>query len=105
MQTPSPQEPAAGPCALVIFGASGNLTKRLLLPALYNLQTFGLLPDKFAVIGVARRESDDAAFRQKLGEAVRELGTQKVDDAVGRSSNRAFSTARETTMNPTPTNT
>ena len=77
-----PREPAAGPCVVVIFGASGDLTKRLLLPALYNLQTFGLLPENFAVVGVARRESDDAAFRAGLGRAVRELGTQAVDDAV-----------------------
>ena len=82
MLIPQTQEPAAGPCVLVIFGASGDLTKRLLLPALYNLKIFGLLPEKFAVVGVARRKSDDSAFRQKLGEAVRELGTQKVDDTV-----------------------
>ena len=81
MQTPSLQEPAAGPCALVIFGASGDLTKRLLLPALYNLQTLGLLPEGFAVIGVARRESDDAAFREKLGKALQEFGPPEVDDA------------------------
>ena len=75
-------EPAAGPCAIVIFGASGDLTKRLLLPALYNLQTYGLLPKKFAIVGVARSESDDATFRKTLGQAVREFGTQKVDAAI-----------------------
>src|ERR1700730_9463157 len=43
------------PCIVVIFGASGDLTKRKLLPALYHLQQSGLLPKDFAVVGVARR--------------------------------------------------
>src|SRR6204780_5333485 len=43
------------PCIVVIFGASGDLTKRKLLPALYHLQQAGNLPEKFAVLGVARR--------------------------------------------------
>jgi glucose-6-phosphate 1-dehydrogenase len=46
--------PPAGPCAMVIFGAGGDLTKRLLVPALYNLSRTGLLPDKFAIVGVDR---------------------------------------------------
>ncbi len=44
------------PCIVVIFGASGDLTKRKLLPALYHLQQDGLLPEDFAVVGVARRD-------------------------------------------------
>jgi len=51
--TPRP----ADPCCLVIFGASGDLTHRLLVPALYNLEVSGLLPEAFALIGVARSES------------------------------------------------
>ncbi len=43
---------------MVIFGASGDLTKRLLIPALYNLARTNLLPEKFALIGVARSEGD-----------------------------------------------
>ncbi len=66
-------EPAAGPCAIVIFGASGDLTKRLLVPALCHLQSFALLPEKFAVVGVARTEANDAALRAQLGNAAREL--------------------------------
>src|SRR6201992_3494977 len=51
------QEPALeakpdGPCAMVIFGAGGDLTKRLVVPALYNLATGNLLPKNFALIGV-----------------------------------------------------
>src|SRR5258707_13572149 len=44
------------PCIVVIFGASGDLTKRKLLPALYHLDQSGLLPDDFAVVGLARRD-------------------------------------------------
>ncbi len=49
----------AGPCVVVIFGASGDLTKRKLLPALYHLEQSGLLPAEFAVVGVARRPLKD----------------------------------------------
>ena len=48
------------PCAFVIFGASGDLTKRLLVPALYNLAAERLLPEHFAVIAVARADMRDA---------------------------------------------
>jgi glucose-6-phosphate 1-dehydrogenase len=48
------------PCIVVIFGASGDLTKRKLLPALYHLQQSGYLPEDFAVLGVARRELGDS---------------------------------------------
>lgn len=47
------------PCIVVIFGASGDLTKRKLLPALYHLEQAGLLPAEFAVVGVARRPLKD----------------------------------------------
>jgi glucose-6-phosphate 1-dehydrogenase len=56
--TPAPQkaERKPDPCIVVIFGASGDLTKRKLLPALYHLEQDGLLPQEFAVVGVARRD-------------------------------------------------
>src|SRR5208283_1567791 len=50
---PTPQ--AADPCVIVIFGASGDLTKRKLIPSLYNLGSYHLLPAHFSIIGVARR--------------------------------------------------
>ncbi len=49
---PRKAAPPPGPCAMVIFGAGGDLTKRLLFPALYNLARTRLIPDKFAIIGV-----------------------------------------------------
>jgi glucose-6-phosphate 1-dehydrogenase len=53
----------AQPCSLVIFGGSGDLARRKLLPALYNLALDGALPQSFAVVGVGRREMGDDAFR------------------------------------------
>jgi glucose-6-phosphate 1-dehydrogenase len=54
------------PCALVIFGASGDLTRRKLIPALYNLNRCNILPNQFSVVGVARREVSAEVFRQQL---------------------------------------
>jgi glucose-6-phosphate 1-dehydrogenase len=62
------------PCALVIFGASGDLTRRKLFPALYSLAYRQLLPPHFAVVGVARTEMSDEEFRERMEEAVREFG-------------------------------
>jgi glucose-6-phosphate 1-dehydrogenase len=58
------------PCALVIFGATGDLTGRKLAPALYNLGREGLLPPNFACVGFARREKSDAQFRDEMKEDV-----------------------------------
>jgi glucose-6-phosphate 1-dehydrogenase len=51
------------PCVAVIFGASGDLAQNTLIPSLYALGCQGLLPNPFAIIGVARREWDDETFR------------------------------------------
>jgi glucose-6-phosphate 1-dehydrogenase len=59
------------PCAFVIFGASGDLTQRKLIPALYSLAYRRLLPEKFAVLGAARTEETDEAFRERMEEAVK----------------------------------
>ena len=59
------------PCAFVIFGASGDLTSRKLIPALYNLACQDLLPSDFAVIGYAMTPLDDTEFRDKMREWVR----------------------------------
>ena len=59
------------PFTLVIFGASGDLTRRKLVPALYDLFREGLLPDDFAVIGFARREKTDESFRAELAEGTK----------------------------------
>jgi glucose-6-phosphate 1-dehydrogenase len=58
------------PCALVIFGASGDLTHKKLMPALYALMLRRLLPTRFAIVGVARTDGDDDAFRSDMKDAV-----------------------------------
>src|SRR5262249_62108167 len=59
-------EPAP-PCVLVLFGASGDLAKRKLFPALLNLRKAGLLPHEFAVLGLATSEMTSESFRERLG--------------------------------------
>ena len=60
------------PCILVIFGASGDLTSRKLMPALYSLAYRRLLPEKFAVVGAARSDEGDDEFRERMKQAVQE---------------------------------
>jgi glucose-6-phosphate 1-dehydrogenase len=72
----------ADPCTLVIFGASGDLTHRLLLPALYNLAASGLLPEAFALIGVARSPSSSAAFRDDLAKCLPKFATRDIDERL-----------------------
>ena len=79
-------EQAAPPCAIVIFGATGDLTKRKLLPALYRLSVERLLPAEFAVVGVAREQKSDEEFRTQMRAAVSEQEeTEEVDEAVWQS--------------------
>ncbi|CAN5440145.1 glucose-6-phosphate dehydrogenase [soil metagenome] len=70
------------PCAIVIFGATGDLTHRKLVPALYNIAADGELPPAVAVIGFARRPKTDDAFRQEMEEATREHSRQTVRDEI-----------------------
>jgi glucose-6-phosphate 1-dehydrogenase len=70
----------ADPCCLVIFGASGDLTHRLLVPALYNLAVEGLLPDAFALIGVARSPSTSEAFAADLANSLPKFATRDIDE-------------------------
>ena len=75
MQNPRP----AGPCVLVIFGASGDLTKRLLIPSIYHLKRSGLLPENFAIAGVARTEQTVGALRDGLQKALKQFSSEPVD--------------------------
>lgn len=70
---------SAPACTLVIFGATGDLTRRLLMPALYNLSQSRLLPERFAIIGVARRAVAVDRLRERLTEALRDF----ISDAEG----------------------
>src|SRR5258707_12960832 len=67
------------PCIVVIFGASGDLTKRKLLPALYHLDQSGLLPDDFSVVGVARRDLSTTFALDMQDGIIRDGGVEEDD--------------------------
>jgi glucose-6-phosphate 1-dehydrogenase len=87
---PRRQAKPADPCTMVIFGASGDLTKRLVVPALYNLARTRVLPENFALIGVARSERTTESWRDHLhamlktfvGNATTEFDVDHIDEAV-----------------------
>jgi glucose-6-phosphate 1-dehydrogenase len=68
----------AGPCAMVIFGAGGDLTKRLLVPAIYNLAAGKLLPEQFAIIGVSIEPYSDEQFRDFATKTIHQFATSEV---------------------------
>jgi glucose-6-phosphate 1-dehydrogenase len=70
----APDSPTAGP-TVVIFGASGDLTRRKLIPALYNNFIKKRLPAGLHILGFARRDWGDESFRDRLGAGVKEYGT------------------------------
>src|SRR5437868_7308235 len=70
------------PCSIVIFGATGDLTHRKLLPALFNLAADGELPPAVSVIGFARRPKSDDDFRKEMEEAVKKFSRQTVRDEI-----------------------
>ena len=82
--------PVAPPCVLVIFGAAGDLTKRLLMPALYNLMAAGLLDPGFRILGVDHnpctaesfREQQTGFFQQVAGDKNSEFGKAKINKAA-----------------------
>lgn len=65
------------PCAVIIFGVTGDLTARKLMPALFNLHLQGLLPEKFRCFGVARKEKSNEQFRGEIYEALETFCRQK----------------------------
>ncbi|MBX6325207.1 MAG: glucose-6-phosphate dehydrogenase [Chthoniobacterales bacterium] len=73
---------APQPCAIVIFGATGDLTHRKLIPALYSLAADGDLPPSVVIVGFARRKKSDLEFRRDLEEAVRKFSRQSVRDEI-----------------------
>jgi glucose-6-phosphate 1-dehydrogenase len=70
---------AAAPCVMVIFGASGDLTKRKLIPALCNLAQDGLLPKQFAIVGFAANEYTTESYRKMLGEEIPKYAPAPID--------------------------
>src|SRR5215813_88835 len=79
-------ERTAEPCVVIIFGASGDLTKRKLVPALYRLTQQRLLPAEFAIVGQARTPLSDEEFRDRMKNAVLQFSeARQVDDEVWQS--------------------
>lgn len=76
----SRQHKVADPCVLVIFGATGDLTARKLIPALYNLTQDGQLPAHFACVGFARRDKSHDMFREEMHDAVTQFSRTKPID-------------------------
>ena len=70
---------APPPQAIVIFGASGDLTKRKLLPAFYHLFLEGLLPEGFVIVGYARTEMDHEAFREHARQGIAAYGRRATE--------------------------
>ena len=93
-EKPSTSTPRVGkqgdPCVMVIFGAAGDLTARMLLPALYNLARADLLSKEFAVLGVARTAMTDEDFRKRILEDIKRYCGDCVDDALWVSFSRRF---------------
>jgi len=74
----APTGKTADPCVMVIFGASGDLTRRKLIPALYNLARAQLLSRDFAVVGIARRPMSSEDYRKKVTEDMKQFATGEV---------------------------
>jgi glucose-6-phosphate 1-dehydrogenase len=79
-----PNQKKPDPCSFVIFGVSGDLAHRLVIPALYNLEATGLLPDKFCVVGITRKGMPNDELRDSLMKGLREFATRPVDDAIAK---------------------
>src|SRR5579859_2139712 len=74
--------PVAAPCVMVIFGATGDLTKRKLIPALCNLAADKLLSKQFAIIGFAGNDFDTESFRKDLAQEIPKYSATKIDPAI-----------------------
>ena len=78
-QQPKDTSPPAGPCAMVIFGGTGDLAGRKLFPAIYNLVKGKLLTSDFAIVGVGRNDYADEEYRKQMGEKLDKFATGKLD--------------------------
>jgi glucose-6-phosphate 1-dehydrogenase len=72
------------PCSFVIFGVTGDLAHRLVVPSLYNLAANDLLPDNFCIVGIARKGMSNEALTESLTEGLHKYATRKVDEAIAR---------------------
>jgi glucose-6-phosphate 1-dehydrogenase len=82
MATSKTAQKKPDPCCFVIFGVTGDLAHRLVLPALYNLAANDLLPDNFCVVGIARNAMSNEDLRDSLMTGLRQFATRKVDEKI-----------------------
>src|SRR5215217_4205052 len=80
----------AGPCGMVLFGVTGDLSRKKVMPAIYDLASRGLLPPGFSLVGFARRDWEDQDFAQIVHDSVKEHARTDFRDDV------AFDTLRQT---------
>jgi glucose-6-phosphate 1-dehydrogenase len=92
------------PQALVIFGASGDLTRRKILPALYNLFYDNCLPERFALVGFARSGWDDDTFRKHARASVEEFSRRENSSPESRACLRNVSSSHPLRAYPTTAN-
>ena len=84
---------------MVIFGATGDLTKRKLFPALYNLAREKFLPERFAIVGVGRQEMSSEDFRARINSELREfIGAGTDDDLLKWFEERIYYTVVDTNI-------
>ncbi|MEO6840859.1 MAG: glucose-6-phosphate dehydrogenase [Bradyrhizobium sp.] len=84
MATINTAQKSPDPCSFVIFGVTGDLAHRLVVPALYNLAATNLLPEKFCLVGVARKGMSNDELADSLMKGLREFATRPVDDAIAK---------------------
>lgn len=84
MTATAPHRKLPDSCAFVIFGVTGDLTHRLVIPALYNLADAELLPEKFCIVGIARNAMSNDELRDSLMKGLREFATRPVVDATAK---------------------
>jgi glucose-6-phosphate 1-dehydrogenase len=82
--TDVPQQKKPDPCSFVIFGVTGDLTHRLVIPSLYNLAAGDLLPDRFCVVGVTRKGMSNDELRDSLMKGVHEFATRPVEEKIAK---------------------
>ena len=80
----------AGPCSLVIFGVTGDLSRKKLMPAVYDLANRGLLPPGFSLVGFARRDWADQDFAKEVHDAVRQYARTPFREATWRQLAQGF---------------
>jgi glucose-6-phosphate 1-dehydrogenase len=84
MATINTAQKTPDPCSFVIFGVTGDLAHRLVVPALYNLAATNLLPEKFCLVGVARKGMSNDELADSLMKGLRQFATRPVDEAIAR---------------------